>query len=1304
MRCSGGVVEWAAPFIQLPLSIAPDDPFNNSQINHILTIMHIFLTQTAKDEEFISNKNTELRNDSNPWMVVDSDGEIEGDTNQNFFLLKENELVSILNQIPFEYLFKAILYYPRSRVVSGFLTANYMLKLLSFSTDFIKILFNGLKLYSLGRYKQFTKRLGRLISHTVHYVTEILMKYKSQNIPQNEILRIQAEYDNFFFKSTKFIYSAKKHGSWQFLASLPYHMASANAIFKVYAILQLNDSQDDGVVNINFSYFEEKFVQLPEEEQCYLLTTLTNMVLAREVTEITFIKNVLLQLFFIGFISSQTMDQSYKSVKNLLHSICLSHSSLISEVLGMQNDAFLSNSIQDEKPSIHLWLNLPLQMWKPHKADLEILFEWLLEPSQNLPYELAKIILQSLNYGIKQGELFMEPETHREIAIMLMKASSKLLSENDQGYIKNLSNLVRPQNSEQTVCDWIWAVLLKLRLHLLDKTEASLYNYFNNLEVHLQCIPEAEADIDLYQLLLKKHSIAYFVALMTTTLGHSVPIICNRGFEFVEVLFSEGKYDHGIACLEFMTLLFLECGDSLYTSEKFISLLNQLIVADKTYVQMAKQLISNNTPGLVLKSAECMIQNQLNCCRALHFEKFSECVKLWIISLTKVPFWNQEFGALYLLDRLLQNAFLNYTATEVIKSILHTVIKEAKPSIETKSSFSPLVGWMQSKSSTISLLPKGFNGDVPWLSYFVIHMEFECFEKENCLWIELLKELIASSNKKTDVDNSLKKVCNHLGIPVRSSNTLAIYKWSYQILNTDISHPLIPLLWQSFFSLYFFKVPGTTDRGSAGVKFFDGVLNQRLFKQLTQKLTETCDHFNSLSKQVEEGKEGNRFWKLQELFQTYSLWMIDSRLHESNFLLYTLPPKYNIELLRLLFQGQNNPWTHFIEYENIEQNFKDCSLNWSKIKHRFQIEKIKTNSFKTEKSIEEKINKRFNTYETPLPAPVIKLKNYSFSRISPDVVIRSENMINYVEPLMNNLSQYGEDYTLLVNVNSSLCRDMQDLFPRLFVTSETQKILSRNCDGTIKTLYNSTLECPCSGPAIVTFKYEESKLNEAVFLQLTKCQKSFDENIEKSMSSFPSHLSTSIFEIDIAIEELKTEYHLANSRKDTNEVINKLKKTGVNLLYEFIKKWSVNVAHVPFLVRACDGYIDALGKTFLENNPEEVDRVLQIILNKEIYGEKLIKFFSPNLSSNEDFIKQYSCALESNSPRFLVLTKFDLERFLHEKEPKFSIRSSLISSICRGLTLRSCESDKSEENHQILRVSYAKSFRSKKKKNLISFE
>jgi hypothetical protein len=55
---------------------------------------------------------------------------------------------------------------------------HHILRLLAFATVFVRLLRQGLRTYDSPRYRQFAKRLGRLIRHTVQYATDLWESFR----------------------------------------------------------------------------------------------------------------------------------------------------------------------------------------------------------------------------------------------------------------------------------------------------------------------------------------------------------------------------------------------------------------------------------------------------------------------------------------------------------------------------------------------------------------------------------------------------------------------------------------------------------------------------------------------------------------------------------------------------------------------------------------------------------------------------------------------------------------------------------------------------------------------------------------------------------------------------------------------------------------------------------------------------------------------------------------------------------------------------------------------------------------------
>jgi hypothetical protein len=74
---------------------------------------------------------------------------------------------------------------------------------------------------------------------------------------------------------------------------------------------------------------------------------------------------------------------------------------------------------------LHLFKSISFYGYKPTKEDLALLEEWLQTPLDGHLVQLAQYIFDNLNWqwNVDSRELFLEPATHRSLALILGKVS-----------------------------------------------------------------------------------------------------------------------------------------------------------------------------------------------------------------------------------------------------------------------------------------------------------------------------------------------------------------------------------------------------------------------------------------------------------------------------------------------------------------------------------------------------------------------------------------------------------------------------------------------------------------------------------------------------------------------------------------------------------------------------------------------------------------------------------------------------------------------------------------------------------------
>lgn len=127
-RCPAGVSTWGVSFVQIPLYLPIDVPFGSYEINHLLSILSVILSTIKERTAFLKDvctlalfflvikiymqiAHSHHGTSETSWVVVDSDGEEDEESGTS---LRENDLVALLNQLPFGDMFRSVLLITRS--------------------------------------------------------------------------------------------------------------------------------------------------------------------------------------------------------------------------------------------------------------------------------------------------------------------------------------------------------------------------------------------------------------------------------------------------------------------------------------------------------------------------------------------------------------------------------------------------------------------------------------------------------------------------------------------------------------------------------------------------------------------------------------------------------------------------------------------------------------------------------------------------------------------------------------------------------------------------------------------------------------------------------------------------------------------------------------------------------------------------------------------------------------------------------------------------------------------------------------
>lgn len=277
---------------------------------------------------------------------------------------------------------------------------------------------------------------------------------------------------------------------------------------------------------------------------------------------------------------------------------------------------------------------------------------------------MARTIFSRLNWNFDKntGELFLPYEIHVRMASLIVEVSSKHVPETIglsgiSESVRQMSNLVKGQSPHQQFIAWCWNMVLVLRLHCFDQSSEFVRHAVRNPTEALRIVCEIDRLPSILQGVAENRPIAYFVSILTTYWGHSVPQICHKGFAQMQALLNDYRYSTVVRSIQLVTPFFIDCPESLSKCASFQTILTTILQADRTYIRMAKDFITSDYPGPVVEMFANMIQAQIIDYLQYGLPTPTMLINMWLNCLAVNPLWYKEPNALYIVDVILRVAY-----------------------------------------------------------------------------------------------------------------------------------------------------------------------------------------------------------------------------------------------------------------------------------------------------------------------------------------------------------------------------------------------------------------------------------------------------------------------------------------------------------------------------------------------------------------------------------------------------------------------------------------------------------------------
>ncbi|XP_074526057.1 ectopic P granules protein 5 homolog isoform X2 [Halichoeres trimaculatus] len=1312
--CPAGVGKWAAAFLQIQVW------GNTNGVQNFMQALAVLMSPARHRAEFLghlkpceSQSSAASGPESGNWTLVDEGGEEDEDPDSSWLLLCEEDLISLLNQFPFQQLYSHMLGMSKLGVYEPqACSSQKMMRVFAFASSLIEILALGLQTYNRARYRQLVKRIGHIIRMTVCYVSDHWAQYVSLSGPVGSsshslsLDKLQLEYDHLFLRAVLHVLRNKRLGIWLFMSEMPYGTLSSSMLWKVLYVMQCAETA--GLEKMHTACGTQTCIQAlrdPEQQERFehwlcevnssdgisLLTALAHMATPTQHSDPAFITTITLLVYQVSYVSTTTRETYSKVGRELLAAIATVHPYIISVLLERLRETVQSVGMV----ALYLCKELPLSLWRPRPEEICVIGAWLLQhPLSAVENRLACVILEGLNWGYAEdGSLALPSSLHSEVALLVAEAYQKYLT--DKPYsglisegIKQVSYLASVLrlgvSPEASFSQWAWQLLLRLKLHgnaQNPKGAWSVPALASNPPPELTHSPSMHSVIRAVKAGIP---IGCYLSIAMTTVGHSLEHFCTDGVGLLKNLIQSRHLRAAVHLLDNILPPTYPLSFYLLNNAQFVSCIQLFLQYDSVCPQGVTQQVTHRVAPLLTGTTYGDNVRLLNSVIQSHVVESSQpsrvgaaaVLEFWVGILTQQNLWYRDKTVLFLMDQICSAAFTHHQE-ECVQKLLYQQHKNALGYHGDRGLLSSLVGWIAGNATPSFIEGQSLSVEV-WFAWLVLNME-GMFEEDSQLRRCVEQELLADPN--ITPDQALKKAQQRLRLPVAPSlQRLQVYRWACQALATPPDHPLLPLVWQKFLQLYL-RQPGPeyglAAGGCIGRRFFQASYQAALLRDLRQRIQEASDFHHTASQalrvppthtppsdsQGDESPDHPRppyltspqlHTELVRLFGVFAVWLDDETLQKQEVYLPSLPPEYEPHRLAQVMQRQQELWIEYVDQERLQYDEKEVLSLWEKVQSEPIFLQTQNPGFTDNSSLSnarERILSNLQKHPVPHPAPELQQQKAPVAEIPISSLSDSKAAAKLMEQDLSTLQDQARIAVAREAQQVALEQELLESLPLLYKNQPEQVSMALECKGKGGQ--------PCQGAANITVTCERVQRQEAVQTQITSLRRDIKKLQTDSMAPPPQSLAQAAVHTENFITALVNLYKTQKSPA--------VQQVGVSAFYKVVSFVCEDTLRHPPTRQYLSSCVEILGQVFIQNNSEECGRVLNTILEQRRLCPLISPFFTPNAASNQ-LVSLYqdvvtSLQLDSADVIFMLLTKFDLSQWLNEAHPVFSERTRLLELV-----------------------------------------
>ncbi|XP_019722467.1 ectopic P granules protein 5 homolog [Hippocampus comes] len=1313
--CPAGVGKWAAPFLQIEVL------GNTCGVQDFMQALAILMSPARHRAEFLGHmKPCESLNsassgpESGNWTLVDEGGEEDEDPESNWFLLCEDDLVSLMSQFPFQQLFSHMLGISKDGTYEpqGY-SSQKMMRVFAFASSLIEILALGLQTYNRARYRQLVKRIGHIIRMTLCYVSDHWAQYvsvtgisgSSSHVHSLPLEKLQVEYDHLFLRAVLHVLRNKRLGIWLFMSEMPYGTLSSPMLWRILYAMQCaetagpetfsNSSDTLSCIQAlrepeHQDRFELWLCEVNSSDGISLLTALAHMATSSQYSDPAFVTTIGLLIYQVSYVSMSTREIYSKVGRELLATIASAHPYIISVLLERLRETIQAVGMV----ALYLCKELPLSLWHPQPEEVCVIGAWLLQhPLSAVENRLACVILEGLNWGYSQdGSLALSSSLHSKVALLVAEAYQKYLT--DKPYsglisegIKQVSYLASVLrlgvSPEASFSQWAWQLLLRLKLHANVQNPKGAWSVPALVSVPPAELTHSPSMHSVLRAVKAGIPIGAYLSIAMTTVGHSLEHFCTDGVSLLKSLIQSHHLRAAVHLLDAILPQIYPLSFYLLNNSQFVSCIQLFLQYDSVCPQGVTQQVTHRVAPLLTRTTYGDNVRLLNSVIQSHVVESSQpshvgaaaVLEFWVGILTQQNLWYRDKTVLFLMDQLCCAAFI-HQQEECLLKLLHQQHKNALGYHGDRGLLSSLVGWIAGNATPSFIEGQSLSAEV-WFAWLVLNME-GTFEEDSQLRRCVENELLLEPN--VSPEQALKRAQQRLKLPVTPSlQRLQIYRWAWQALATPPDHPLVPLVWQKFLQLYL-RQPGPdyglAAGGCIGRRFFQASTQATLLRDLRQRIQTVSDFHHAASQALKvppaliasgdhQGHQRRSYFtspqlhtELVRLFSVFAVWLDDESLQKQEVYLPSLPPEYEPHRLAQVMQQQQELWLEYVDQERLQCDKKEVLSLWEKVQSEpsfLQTQNCSFTDYTSLSNAKERIQSNLQKHPVPHPPPEQHHLKTPVAEI-PSACLSDSKAA--AELLQRDLSILQDQARIAVSREAQQVAMEQELL-------ESLPLLYKNRPEQV----TMTLECkgrggqPCQGPANITVTCECVQRQEATQTQITSLRRDIKNLQTDAMAPPPQSLADAAVHTENFITALVNMY---KSQKSPSVL-----QVGVSAFYQVVSYVCEDTLRHPPTRQYLSSCVEILGQVFIQGNAEECSRVLKTILEQRRLCPLISPFFTPNAAPAKlVFLYQdvvTSLHFDSADVIFMLLTKFDLSTWLNEAHPVFSERTRLLELVHGGL-------------------------------------